>query len=54
MLAREEGLIFLGNGNGNSDGLHAPCAGTQSFSAVAESLEMSEWMFWVYAAQRLL
>ena len=38
--AREEGLIFLGNGNDDLDGLRL--ALEDSFSAVAESLEKSE------------
>ena len=38
--AREECLIFLGNGNDDLDGLRL--ALEESFSAVAESLEMSE------------
>ena len=38
--AREEGLIFLGNGNDDLDGLRL--ALEESFSAVAELLEMGE------------
>ena len=38
--AREEGLIFLGNGNDDLDGLRL--ALEESFSAVAELLEVGD------------